>query len=307
MNYTLHQLRVFQKVCQTRSVTKAAEELHLTQPAVSIQLAQFQQNFAVALTEVVGRRLYVTDFGADISRLVERVLDEVDQLDYRTLSLQGQLSGRLRFSIVGTAQYVLPYFLRDFTRMHPAVDVQVDVTNKAQVVQSLQRNEVDFAMVSQLPQHLSLHTVTLMDNALHLMAAATLLPEGRLRTKDLADIPFVFREQGSGTRAMMESLVQSGRLPVGRRLELRSNEAVKQAIIAGLGCSVMPIISMKHELRNQSVRVLDMKGFPVRSSWRLVWMQQKQLGPVAQSFLDFLKTEKQRIIQEQFKWLEDYR
>ncbi len=306
MNYTLHQLRVFLKISQTRSVTKAAAELHLTQPAVSIQLSQFQQNFDVPLTEVVGRRLYVTDFGMEIARAAERVLDEVAEIDHRTEAFKGHLSGRLRLSIVGTAQYVLPFFIRDFTREHPGVDLSVDVTNRARVSESLDRNEVDFALVSLMPTGFSLNCIDLMRNTLHFVASTSILSSGRISKRELSSLPFLYREDGSGTREMMDEVVSRLGLPLNKRLELSSNEAIKQAIIAGLGCSIMPTISIKSELQEGSLRVIPMKGFPVHSTWRLVWHKQKKLSPVAEAFRLFISSQKQRIVREHFHWLHDY-
>ena len=258
------------------------------------------------LTEVVGRRLYVTDFGQDIARSAERVLAEVAEIDHRTGAFKGELSGRLRLSIVGTAQYVLPFFIRDFMRTHPAVELSVDVTNRARVVRSLQRNEVDFSLVSLMPETLSLHSIDLMRNTLQLVASASILSKERISKRELSTIPFIYREEGSGTREMMEKVVREYNLPVNKRLELSSNEAVKQAIIAGLGCSIVPIISMKSELQQGSLRVIPVKGFPIHSMWRLIWLKQKKLSPVAEAFRLYMNSQKARMVKEQFAWLQDY-
>src|SRR6056297_907114 len=143
MNYTLHQLRVFLKITDNQSITKAAEELNLTQPAVSIQLKNFQDQFSIPLTEVVGRQLYVTDFGKEIAEAAEKILNEVDAITFKTMAYQQQLAGRLKISIASTGKYVMPYFLSDFMRKHRGVDLVMDVTNKTYVIESLERNEVD--------------------------------------------------------------------------------------------------------------------------------------------------------------------
>ena len=169
MHYTLHQLQVFLKVSQTESITKAAEELHLTQPAVSIQLKNFQDQFEIPLTEVVGRRLYVTDFGKEIAIAAERIVDQVNAINYKTMAFKGQLTGRLKISVVSTGKYVMPYFLGDFIRKNPGIELKLDVTNKAMVVNSLDENEIDFALVSILPEALQIETVELMENELLLV------------------------------------------------------------------------------------------------------------------------------------------
>ena len=151
MNYTLNQLRIFLKIVQTQSVTKAAEELHLTQPAVSIQLKNFQDQFEIPLTEVLGRKIYITDFGKEIAVSAENILNQVYAINYKTLAYQGQLTGRLKISVVSTGKYVMPYFLTDFMKQHSGIELLMDVTNKNKVVESLESNEVDFALVSILP------------------------------------------------------------------------------------------------------------------------------------------------------------
>src|SRR6056297_3295191 len=130
MNYTLHQLQVFLKVTEKGSITKAAEKLYLTQPAVSIQLKNFQDQFSIPLTEVVGRKLYVTDFGMEIAEAARKIIDEVDAINYKTLSYKGKLSGKLKISVASTGKYVMPYFLSEFMKEHTGVDLIMDVTNK---------------------------------------------------------------------------------------------------------------------------------------------------------------------------------
>lgn len=144
MNYTLHQLRIFLKVVEAESITKAAEALHLTQPAVSIQLKNLQDQFDIPLTEVVHKRLFITDFGKEIARAAENILNEVDAITFRTQAFKGELSGRLRISSVSTGKYVIPYFLSEFLQQHNSVELELDVTNKARVVENLWNNEVDF-------------------------------------------------------------------------------------------------------------------------------------------------------------------
>ena len=169
MNYTLHQLRIFQKVAEHQSITKASEELHLTQPAVSIQLKNFQDQFPIALTEVVGRRLFLTEFGKEIAVTAERILDEVNSINYRTMEFGGNLAGRLKIAVVSTGKYVMPYFLSGFMEENGGVDLIMDVTNKATVVRNLERNEVDFALVSVLPKHFTVDKIGLMENRLYLV------------------------------------------------------------------------------------------------------------------------------------------
>lgn len=307
MDFTLRQLDIFLKVVEFQSVTKAAEELYLSQPAVSIQLRKLQEQFDIPLTEVVGRQLYVTDFGKEIAASAEKILAEVDAINYNTKAFRGELAGRLKLSIVSTAKYVMPYFLSDFMARHPGVDLQMDVTNKMGVINSLENNEVDFSLVSVLPKQLNLNRVELLRNRLYLVGGTTLKrikkPSGK---KILTSQPVLFREKGSATRDAMERFLAEQELPASKKIELTSNEALKQAIVAGLGYSIMPLIGLKNELKSGELEIIKMRGLPVVTHWNLVWLKTKRLSPVAEAYLEFVRAEKERIIGEKFAWFEGY-
>jgi LysR family transcriptional regulator, low CO2-responsive transcriptional regulator len=307
MNYTLNQLRIFLKISQTQSITKAAEELFLTQPAVSIQLKNFQDQFEIPLTEVIGRKLYVTDFGKEIAVASERILNEVYAINYKTLAYKGQLSGRLKMSIVSTGKYIMPYFLSGFLKQHSGIELLLDVTNKAKVIDSLDNNEVDFSLVSVLPEKLAIDKVDLMQNKLYLVGNTQHDFKSKLNDKTIfKELPFIYREQGSGTRLVMENFIERNSLPVQKKMELTSNEAVKQAVIAGLGYSIMPLIGIKNELQSNDLQIIPVKGFPIKSIWHLIWMKNKSFSPVAHAFLAYIKKEKSNIIKKQFDWFEKY-
>lgn len=169
MNYTLNQLRIFLKVVQTESVTKASEELYLTQPAVSIQLKNFQDQFDIPLTEVVGRKIYITDFGREIAESAENIINQVHAINYKTLAYKGQLTGKLKISVVSTGKYVMPYFLSQFMKENAGVELNMDVTNKYKVLESLENNSVDFALVSILPTTQNIEKLDLLQNKLYLV------------------------------------------------------------------------------------------------------------------------------------------
>ncbi len=307
MNYTLNQLRIFLKIVEKQSITKASEELHLTQPAVSIQLKNFQNQFPIPLTEVVGRQLFVTDFGNEIALAAKRILKEVDSINYKLLSYQGKLAGRLKISVVSTGKYVMPYFLSEFVRDNPGVDLVMDVTNKSRVVESLEENQVDFALVSVLPEHLSLNKVRLMKNVLHLVGNPKYFGKLKFGKNTFPkDVPLIFREKGSATRAAMEGYLTERSIAVEKKIELTSNEAVKQAVIAGLGCSIMPLIGVHRELKNGELTMIPSKNLPVITTWNLVWLKKKNLSPVASALLDYLENRKEDIMNTHFKWLDKY-
>jgi len=305
MNYTLHQLHIFLSIAEFQSITKASEALHLTQPAVSIQLKNFQDQFPIPLTEVVGRQLYVTDFGMEIANAAEKILNEVQAINYKTLAFKGQLSGRLKISIVSTGKYVMPYFLSDFLKQNDGVDLIMDVTNKARVVESLEMNEVDFALVSVLPKKLKVDKVELMQNKLFFVASSGIkLKKGLSRKELFEELPLIYREPGSATRNAMETFISKNKFSVRKKMELTSNEAVKQAVISGLGCSIMPLIGIRNELKNNDLQVVPVKGLPINTAWNLIWLQSKKLSPAATAYLDFLNSEKDRVIAQRFAWVD---
>lgn len=307
MNYTLNQLQIFLKIAQTTSVTRAAEELHLTQPAVSIQLKNLQQQFEIPLTEIIGRKIYITDFGKEIAIAAENILNHAHAINHKTLSHKGKLTGRLKISVVSTGKYVIPYFLSDFLSQQEGIELLLDVTNKMKVVEGLERNEGDFSLVSVLPDSLQIEKVELMQNKLYLVSNTKQKFKKKEYDKSIFEsVPLIYREPGSGTRQTMEKFIQRNNLPVRKKMELTSNEAVKQAVIAGLGCSIMPLIGIKNELQNGELQIISVRGFPIKSVWNLIWPKGKNHSPVALAFLNYVKKEKGNIIKEKFEWFEQY-
>lgn len=302
MNYTLHQLQVFLKVTQTRSITKAAEEMHLTQPAVSIQIKNLQDQFQLPIIEVVGRKVFITEFGMEIADAAERILEEINVLNSKAASYKGKLIGKLKITIVSTGKYVIPFFLSEFMKLHEDIELELDVTNRARVIESLEKNEVDLALVSVLPEHLKVKEIELMENKLYLVGSKINSRRlGENNTDIFSEFPLIFREQGSGTRNIMERYIKQHNLKVVKKMELTSNEAVKQAVIADLGYSIMPLIGIRNELKKGDLQIIPVKGFPIRSKWRLIWLSSKKPSPVAKAYIDFIRKEKDRIISEKFE------
>lgn len=307
MKYSLHQLEIFHKVSELKSVTRASEELFLTQPAVSIQLKNFQDQFQIPLFEVVGRKIYITEFGEEITLAAEKILEEVNAINYKALSFQGELAGKLKVAIVSTAKYVMPYFLTNFINQHKGVDLSMDVTNKSEVVRSLENNEIDFAMVSTIPKHLKINRIQLMDNKLYLVGGKQYKPTGKpLTSKEFEHLPLIYREQGSATRNKMEYFITSNKISNYKKMELKSNEALKQAIIAGLGYSIMPLIGIKNELKNKDLQIIPVKKLPMTTNWNLIWLKSKNLSSIAKSFIENINEHKDDIIETHFDWFENY-
>jgi len=297
MNYTLNQLRIFLKVVENKSVTKASKELFMTQPAVSIQLKNFQEQFDVRLTEVIGRTLHVTEFGLEIAIIAERVFTEMEELKYKTKEYEGILAGRLKISSASTGKYLIPFFLSQFLENYSGIDLLLDVTNKSRVLESLRNNEIDFAIVSVLPNDLDLDQEVLLENKLFLVGSNA----NWQKKKTL-----IFREEGSATRQAMERYFKKSSSAARKKIELTSNEAVKQAVIAGLGHSILPLIGIKNEIMEGSLKIIKKPGLPLSTDWRLIWLKSKKLSPVAKAYLEFVRSEKTAILNKHFRWYEGF-
>ncbi|MHA8067362.1 LysR family transcriptional regulator [Aquirufa sp. ROCK2-A2] len=303
MNYTLNQLQIFVKVVQTMSITKAAEELNLTQPAVSIQIKNFQSQFEIPLIEIIGKKVYITDFGKEIALSAESILEQVYAINYKTMAFKDQLVGRLKVSIVSTGKYVLPYFLSDFLKMNPGVEISIDVTNREKVNKSLQDNEVDFSLVPDLPDSQHFEFIDILSNDLFLFGnkeTAALNPTFKYH-EFTHELPLIFRENGSGTRKAMEMYLKSQGIASLKKIELVSNEAVKQAVIAGLGYSIMPIIGLKNELKAGEIVIMPRKGLPITSTWKLIWHKGKTQSPIAKAFMSYVIEHAENIKKKHFE------
>lgn len=306
MEYTLHQLRILVKVAEHKSITKAAEVLHLTQPGVSIQLKKLQDQLEVPLVEIIGRKLYVTDFGQEIVEASKTILHEVNSIKNRTLAYKGFLVGQLKISVVSTAKYLMPYFLSDFIGDNAGVELKMDVTNKSDVLNSFINNEPDFALVSVVPENINVNRIELTSNKLYFCGPKSDLNQKELKAKEISKLPLIFREQGSATRLAMEKFFVQNKVSVRKTMELTSNEAVKQAVIAGLGYSLMPIIGLKNSLVLEDIKIIPVQGLPISSTWNLIWLKDKKLSPIAQAYLNYVQENKDAIIKNKFSWYEQY-
>ena len=307
MNYTLNQLRIFLKIVQTESITKASEELHLTQPAVSIQLKNFQEQFEIPLTEIIGKKIFITDFGREIGEAAESILNEVYAINHKVNAYKGHLTGRLKISVASTGKYVIPYLLSPFLKKYQNIELMLDVTNKTKVIESLIKNEVDFALVSVIPEKMNIQKIKLMPNKLFLVGNKEKTFDTVTNDKSILEsIPLIFREEGSATRDAMEKYIDKIQLTGIKKMEFVSNETIKQAIIAGLGYSIMPMIGLRNELSNDQLQIIPMEGLPICTDWYLIYLENKKLSPIAKAFVDFIEKEKENIIEENFSWVEKY-
>lgn len=293
MHVTLRQLKVFESVAKHEGYTRAAEELHLTQPAVSMQIKQLEGNIGLPLFERLGKKIYLTEAGKELygySSSISRQLDEVDEI---LEAMKGLSRGRLRVSVASTANYFATRLLAEFSKLHEGVTVALDVTNRAGLLTQLVNNETDLVIMGQPPQELDLVTEAFMDNPLvaiappgHSLAGKKQIPFQRLQEET-----FVVREQGSGTRIAMERYFaeRGARLTTG--MEMTSNEAIKQAVAAGLGLGIVSIHTLELELETKRLTILEARAFPILRHWYVVHREGKRLSPVANAFKDFVLNE----------------
>lgn len=296
MKYTLNQLHVFHKVFETKSITKAAEQLFMTQPAVSIQLKNFQQQFNTPLYEHQGRGIVITEFGRQIAKTVASFMNNIEELEVLSAAYENLLKGKLKIAVASTGKYVIPYFLTDFLNEHPGIDIALNVTNKSLVVDSLVNNEVDFAVISTLPDKLEVNEELLIENKLFLVGVSN---------TDFITKPLIYREHGSATRTEMEAYFKNFKKSI-KKIELESNEAVKQAVLADIGISILPLIGLKNELNDRQLQIIPQKKLPITTQWRIVWRKDKNLSPVAKAFLNSIQSNKGAIIEKYFNWYDAY-
>jgi DNA-binding transcriptional LysR family regulator len=295
MNFTFHQLRIFLEVKAQKNITKAAQVMYMSQPALSIQLKKFQSQFSLPLVEYAGKKLQITEFGEEIAIVAKKVLKEANQLNYKSKAYEGLLTGSLKISSASTGKYVLPYFLADFVAEYPGIDLQLDVSNKTIVMENLINNEIDFALVSVVPETLAVEEEPLVQNSLFFVSSTMKIDKIK---------PLIYREPGSATRQAMVNYFKDN--STRKSIQLTSNEAVKQAVIAGLGYSILPLIGIKNEILNNELHIVKRKKLPIHTQWRLIWLSKKEMSPIAKAYLQFVREQKARIIQDHFSWYTDF-
>ncbi|MBE9177707.1 LysR family transcriptional regulator [Oculatella sp. LEGE 06141] len=288
---TLHQLKVFEATARHGSFTRAAEELFLTQPTVSMQVKQLTKAIGLPLFEQVGKRLFLTDAGRELFSTCQEIFSRLEQLEMTIADLKGMKQGRLRLAVITTAKYFMPRLLGPFCQLYPGIDVSLTVTNHERVIDRLANNQDDLYVMTQLPSHLDIKTHPFLDNPLVVLAPSNhpLANEKSIPLKRFAEEPFIMREPGSGTRRAVQQLLDENNLTVKVRLELGSNEAIKQAIAAGLGLSILSHHVLSMEGTSGALTVLDVQGFPIQRQWYTVYLAGKQLSVVANTFLQYLQ------------------
>ncbi len=289
MNFTLRQLKVFTVVARHLSYGRAAAELHLTQPAVSMQIKQLEDQIGLALLEQVGKKNHLTLAGRELLLTCREVFDALERFEMAAAQWQGLERGTLRLAAVSTAEYFLPHLLGPFCQQHPMIEVALEITNRERLLARLQDNMDDLYIFGRPPDRLAVEAFAFLPNPLVVIAAHTdpLGLQQPLPLARLAQAPFLVREPGSGTRLAVERLFAQHKLKLNIRMELGSTEAIKQAVAAGLGVSVVS----QHTLQGgaQGLTVLQVEGFPLQRFWYLAYPRGKRLSVVSDAFLKHLR------------------
>jgi DNA-binding transcriptional LysR family regulator len=301
MKPTLHQLRIFRTVADCRGYTKAANTLHLSQPAVSMQVKQLEQQVDMPLLEQIGKKLFLTEAGEVMYQCavdVERTFEETSEL---IAQLQGIQRGQLKLSVATTASYFVVNMLKRFSSLYPQIAISLDVTNRHSLLEQLTNNERDLIIMGEPPTDMDLLAQPFMDNPL-IMIAAPNHPFTRRKSLEISDTEgqtFVIRETGSGTRAAIERFFRKAGVSIQSSFEMTSNEAIKQAVQAGLGLGIVSSHTVELELETGKLRALEVKNFPIMRKWYLVSLAGKRLSPVASLFESFIMDYKDEVISEE--------
>lgn len=297
---TFHQLRVFETVARHGSFTRAAEELSITQPTVSSQIKHLTQVIGMPLFEQIGRQLYLTEVGEELLNTCQTIFERLDNFEMMVADLQGTKRGKLRLGVVTTAKYFVPRLLGSFCQQHPDVDIALHVSNHQKLVQRMLNNQDDFYILSHPPEDIDLVVTPFLENPLVVVASHEhpLAREESIPIKKLRGEAFIMREPGSGTRRAVQQVFDRHKVTVNVRMELGSNEAIKQSVIGGLGISVLSLHCLRPDYQQGELVILKVKEFPIPCRWYMVHRSGKQLSVLTEAFLEHLLAESQSLAVE---------
>ena len=298
LHLTLRQLRVFESVARHLSYSRAADELHLTQPAVSMQIKQLEDNISLPLFEQLGKRIYLTEAGRELYQYSRAISQQLSDMEVAMDELKGMERGKLSIAVVTTANYFAPHLLAKFCQWHNGVTVSLNVSNREAVLKQLSDNLIDLAIMGQPPEELDIDSESFMENPLVVIAPPdhSLCQERKIPVKRLEREIFLVRESGSGTRSAMERFFAEHEIKINRGMETDTTEAIKQAVQAGMGLGIMSQYSVELELETNRLKILHVQGFPIIRYWHVVNRKNKRLSSVAIAFRDFLLKEAEKLM-----------
>ena len=288
---TLRQLEVFEAIARLGSFTRAAEELFLTQPTVSMQIKKLTDAVGLPLFEQIGKKIYLTDAGRELQQTCGGIFEHFSRFEMAIADMKGLKKGTIRLAVVTTAKYFAPRLLGPFCQMHSGVNVALKVSNRERMLERLASNQDDLYILGQPPPDADVVSEPFLENQLVVLAPVNhpLAGKKKISMARLAEEPFLVREPGSGTRAAVEKLFLSKGVSPKVRMELGSNEAIKQAIVGGLGVSVLSRQTLSLDAPMKHIAILNVEGFPIRRHWYVAYPRGKKLSVIAQAFLEYLK------------------
>ena len=295
---TLRQLQIFETVVRLGGYTRAAQALHLSQPAVSMQIKKLNDSLGHTLLEKRGHQIQPSSVGLEVYIAAQDILDRMDSLSHAAIELEGEIQGVLRIAVITSAIYFMPHMLGAFIARHPRVEPQLVVTNRANVIERLKSKQDDLVIMGQVPRQLAVEAEPFIDNEL-LVVSPPDHPLRKLENINLLQLSqqrLLLREPGSGTRLAMERLFSEQEITINPYMQLGSSEAIKQAVMAGLGISVLSRHSLRLELAGEHIVVLDVDGFPLMRRWYAVHLKGKTLSLAASAFLEFILNESDGIL-----------
>ncbi|AZE86665.1 LysR family transcriptional regulator [Pseudomonas orientalis] len=297
MRMTLRQLQIFNEVCDLRSYSRAAEEMSLTQPAVSLQIRQLEELIGQPLFDYVGKKLYMTEAAEALQRASRDIFGRLENLDMQLSDMQGSLQGQLKLAVESSAKYFVPHLFAAFKRQHPEVQLHLTVVNRAQVIRRLSDNRDDLVIMSMVPQDMGLEFLPFLNNPIVAVALPDhpLSLQGPLRLQDLEPYTLLIREPGSGTRLACEEYFKEKRVHFTQTVEVASAEAQRECVVAGLGVALLTRHALNLELATGGLKELPVEELPLYRSWCLVQAKAKRLSPVAHAFLGFIRSERVQI------------
>jgi len=298
LHVTFRQLRVFEAVARNLSFSRAAEELHLTQPAVSMQIKQLEESAGLPLFEQLGKKIFLTEAGRELFHYARTIAQQLNEAEAVLTELKGLKRGKLNISVVSTANYFAPQLLAVFCRRHENVTLSLNVANRESLLHQLADNEMDMAIMGQPPEGLDIEFAPFMENPLVVIASPShpLASERGIAPQRLADETFIVREQGSGTRGAMERFFQLHGMTLHTGMEMSTTEAIKQAVQADMGLAVVSLHTIALELETERLAVLDVVSFPLLRYWYVAHRKGKRLTAVAQAFKEFLVDEAAQVL-----------
>ncbi|MGO2452877.1 LysR family transcriptional regulator [Pseudomonas taetrolens] len=294
MRITLRQLQIFNEVCDLRSYSRAAEEMSLTQPAVSLQIRQLEELIGQPLFDYVGKKLYMTEAAEALQRASRDIFGRLENLDMQLSDMLGSLQGQLKLAVESSAKYFIPHLFAAFKRQHPEVNLQLTVVNRAQAVRRLSDNRDDLVIMSMVPQDMGLEFLPFLNNPIIAVAPVDhpLCSQSPLHLRDLEPFTLLMREQGSGTRLACEEYFKEKRVHFSQTLEVASTDAQRECAVAGLGVALLTRHAVSLELATGLLRELPIEELPLYRSWCVVQAKAKRLSPVAHAFLGFIRSER---------------